>query len=261
MYTTFRDCHAALVTTLSGYADVHGLSMYYEIHGDGPPLLHLSGGTCSNEVGAEDIAALATSFQVIAPEQMGHGRTADDPDRIFDYHDMAEDTVELMRQLKLESAMVFGFSDGGILGLDMAIHHPELVSKLAVSGTNFSTTGLEESTAEWFRTTTGDGWPQELHDSYDRLSPDGPEHWNDVIQRIETMWLSQPDYTAEQLAAITAPTLVIAGDRDAITPEHTIALFKAIPNARLCIVPNAGHGIVPAETIAAFLLEPGPTTV
>ena len=232
--------------------------MFYEVHGEGPPLLHLSGGTCSNEVGFEDIAALAKNFQVIAPEQMGHGRTADDTARPFDYHDMAEDVVALLRHLKLDSAMVFGFSDGGILGLDMAINHPELVVKLAVSGTNFSVGGLEESTAEWFRTTTGDGWPLELRQSYDRLSPDGPDHWNDVIERIKTMWLSQPEFTTEQLATISAPTLVIAGDRDAITPEHTVALFKAIPNARLCIVPNAGHGIVPMDTITAFLLEPDP---
>ena len=230
--------------------------MFYEVHGEGPPLLHLSGGTCSNEVGFEDIAALAKNFQVIAPEQMGHGRTADDTARPFDYHDMAEDVVALLRHLKLDGAMVFGFSDGGILGLDMAIHHPELVSKLAVSGTNFSTAGLEEATSEWFRTTTGDGWPRVLRDSYDRLSPDGPDHWNDLIERIKTMWLSQPDYTPEQLATITAPTLVIAGDHDAITPEHTVAMFKAIPNARLCIVPKAGHGVVPAETVTAFLLEP-----
>ncbi len=233
--------------------------MFYEVHGEGPPLLHLSGGTCSNEVGSEDIAALAKNFHVIAPEQMGHGRTADDTARPFDYHDMAEDVVALMRHLKLDSAMVFGFSDGGILGLDLAINHPELVVKLAVSGTNFSVGGIDDSTLEWFKTTTGDGWPLELRRSYDRLSPDGPDHWNDLIERMKVMWLSQPEFTTEQLETITAPTLVIAGDRDDITPpEHTVALFKAIPNARLCIVPNAGHGIVPTDTITAFLLEPDP---
>jgi pimeloyl-ACP methyl ester carboxylesterase len=254
-----HDCHAATVSNFSGYADVNGLSMLYEVQGNGPAVLHLSGGTCSNEISSEDIAALAASFQVIAPEQMGHGRTGDDPDRTFDYHDMAEDTVELMRHLKLESLMIFGFSDGGILGLDIAMHHPELVSKLAVSGTNFSVAGLEETTCEWFRTTTGDEWPQSLHDSYNRLAPDGPGHWNGLIERLKTMWLSQPDYSADQLATITAPNLVIAGDHDAVTPEHTVALFKAIPNARLCVGPSAGHGIVPAETITAFFLEPDPS--
>jgi pimeloyl-ACP methyl ester carboxylesterase len=256
LYADGDGCHALDVPDRSGYADVHGLSMYYEIHGKGAPLLMLSGGTCSLEVGVEEIAALSKSFQVIAPEQMGHGRTADDPARSFDYHDMAEDTVELMHHLDLDTAFIFGFSDGGIIGLDVAIHHPDLVSKLAISGTNFSTDGLEESTSEFFRTTTGDGWPDELHESYDRLSPDGPGHWNDVIERMKVMWASQPDYATEQLATITAPTLVIAGDHDAIKPEHTVALFKAIPRAQLCIVPNASHGVVPADAITAFLTEP-----
>ncbi len=95
------------------YAAVNGLNMYYEVHSDGPPLLLLHGGTDSIERFRMAMPFFATEFRVIAIEQMGHGRTADLMDRPFHYHDMAEDTVELMRQLGIESAVIVGYSDGG----------------------------------------------------------------------------------------------------------------------------------------------------
>lgn len=96
------------------YLDVNGLNMYYEIHGDGPPLLLLHGGGDS-----------IPELRVIAPEQTGYGRSSDLVDREFHYHAMAEDAVGLMRGLKIDSAAVVGYSDGGIIGLDLAINHPE----------------------------------------------------------------------------------------------------------------------------------------
>ena len=105
-------CHAARVTNGGGYADINGLRMYYETHGEGPALLLLHGGTCA--IDPTEVALFSDTFRVIAPEQMGHGRTADAPDRLFHYHDMAEDTIELMRQLTIDAAFVFGFSDGGL---------------------------------------------------------------------------------------------------------------------------------------------------
>ena len=116
------------------YAAVNGLTMYYEVHGYGPPLVLLHGGRAS--IPEKWILLFTPHFRVIAPEQMGHGRTADLIDRPFHYHDMAEDTVELMDQMGIESAVVVGYSDGGVIGLDMAVHHPERVTKLAVTGAN-----------------------------------------------------------------------------------------------------------------------------
>jgi pimeloyl-ACP methyl ester carboxylesterase len=239
--------------TTTGYADVNGLHMYYEITGAGPPLLAMAGGSMSVESFAEDIEVLSGSFTVLAPDQMGHGRTADDPERMFAYHDMAEATHELLVRLEIERTLVYGFSDGGVVGLDLAIHHPEQVSRLAISGANFRVDGLAPSTREWMLTATGETWPASLRESYARLSPDGPGHWHDVIERLKQMWLTQPDYAVEDLARITTPTLVIAGDRDAVTLEHTLALFQAIPDAQLCIVPNEGHGVLPRETVLTFL--------
>ncbi len=123
--------------------------MYYEVHGEGPPLLLLHGG--SGSIPEKWIPLFTPQFRVIAPEQMGHGRTADLVDRPFHYHDMAEDTIQLMGQLGIENAVVVGYSDGGIIGLDMSIHHPERVTKLAVTGTNARFEGYTAENQEFAR--------------------------------------------------------------------------------------------------------------
>ena len=241
-----------------GYAEVNGLHMYYEEHGEGPPLLLLHGGTCSIERPPMGIPFFSDEFQVIAPEQMGHGRTADATDRAFHYHDMAEDTVELLRQLKIESASVIGLSDGGMVGLDMAIHHPDRVTKLVLTGANYRTDGYSADAWEWLLAVKPGDWPHELREDYERLSPDGPSHWPAFLERLQSMWAVEPNYTDEQMRSVKAPTLVIAGDQDIITPEHSVALFRAIPDAQLCVLPNAGHGALPIEAILTFLQEPDP---
>jgi pimeloyl-ACP methyl ester carboxylesterase len=109
-------------------------------------LLLLHGGAGS--IPEKWISSFSPRFQVIAMEQMGHGRTADLTNRPFHYHDMADDTIELMRLLEIESAVVVGFSDGGIIALEMAIHHPDRVAKLAVSGANCRTDGYTAKNAE-----------------------------------------------------------------------------------------------------------------
>ena len=233
------------------YADVNGLNMYYEVHGEGPPLLLLHGGTGS--IPEKWLPFFTSQFRVIAPEQMGHGRTADLVDRPFHYHDMAEDTVELMRQLGIESAVVVGYSDGGIIGLDMAIHHPERVTKLAVTGANSCSDGYTAENLEWARTFNPDEEP--ISDAYARLSPDGAAHWPILLRRLQPMWAVEPSFTHEELQSIKASTLIIVGDGDIVTPEHAVEMFRTIPGAQLCVVPNAGHGVMPKETILTFLQE------
>ena len=237
------------------YAAVNGLHMYYEIHGAGQPLLLLHGGTGS--ISENGISSFAPRFQVTAMEQMGHGRTADVMDRAFHYHDMAEDTVELMRQLGIESAVVVGYSDGGIIGLDLAINHPERVTKLAVTGANSRTDGYTAENLEWVR--TFDPNDQPVSDDYRRLSPDGPEHWPIFLGRLKPMWAVEPSFTAEQMQSIEARTLIIIGDGDIVTPEHAVEMFRTIPDAQLCVVPHAGHGVMPTETVLTFLKDDPPT--
>jgi len=233
------------------YAAVNGLDMYYEVHGEGPSLLLLHGG--SGSIPEKWIPFFSPRFQVVAMEQMGHGRTADVPDRPFHYHDMAEDTVELMHQLGMETAAIVGYSDGGIIGLDLAIHHPERVVKLAVTGANCRTDGYTAQNLEWVSSLDPDAEP--VSEAYARLSPDGAEHWPIVLRRLQRMWATEPGFTREQLQGIDAPTLVIVGDGDIVTPEHAVEMFRTIPAAQLCVVPHSGHGVMPKETILAFLQE------
>jgi len=233
------------------YAPVNDLNMYYELHGDGPPLLLLHGG--SGSIPEKWIPFFTPLFRVMAPEQMGHGRTADVIDRPFHYHDMAEDTLELMRQLGIESTVVVGYSDGGIIGLDMAIHHPERVIKLAVTGANARFEGYTTENQEFAR--SFDPVSQPVSEKYAELSPDGAEHWPVVLGRLKPMWAAEPSFTNEELQSIGAPTLLVIGDRDIVTPEHAVEMFRTIPEAQLCVVPNAAHGTMPQEAVLRFLQE------
>jgi pimeloyl-ACP methyl ester carboxylesterase len=237
------------------YADVNGLHMYYEEHGDGPPLLLLHGGGGSAEYFSDAIPFFGSRFRVVAAEVMGHGRTGDDVARPFHYHDLAEDVIELMRVLRIERASILGYSDGGIVGLDMAIHHPERVTKLAVTGANSRVDGYTEETQEEGR--SFDPAAEPVSEAYARLSPDGAGHWPMFLARLKLMWMVEPDFTLEQLQSIAAPTLLVVGDADVVTPEHAVEMFRAIPGAQLCIVPNAGHGVLPRETILTFLQYDG----
>jgi pimeloyl-ACP methyl ester carboxylesterase len=164
-----------------------------------------------------------------------------------------KDTVELMRQLGIESAYVLGYSDGGIIGLDMAIHHPERVTKLAVTGANSHTDGYTAENLEWVRTFDPDAEP--VSDAYARLSPDGADHWPIVFRRLQRMWAVEPSFMREQLQSIKAPTLIVIGDGDIVTPEHAVEMFRTIPGAQLSVVPHAGHGVMPKETILTLLQE------
>ena len=233
------------------YAAVNRLNMYYEVHGEGLPLLLLHGGTGS--IPTKWIPHFSSQFRVIAMEQMGHGRTADVIDRPFHFHDMAEDTVELMRQLGIESAVIVGYSDGGIIGIDMAIHHPDRVMRLAITGANSRADGYTAENLEWVRTFKPADLP--VSEAYARLSPDGPDHWPVVLERLQRMWPVEPNFTREEMQGIKAPTLIIIGDGDIVTPEHAVEMFRAISGAQLCVVPHAGHGVMPKETILAFLNE------
>jgi len=233
------------------HASVNGLKMYYEVHGDGPSLLLLHGG--GGSIPEKWIPFFSSHFRVIAPEQMGHGRTADLVDRPFHYHDMAEDTVELMRQLEIESAAVVGYSDGGIIALDMAAHHPERVTRLAVTGTNARFDGYTAENQELARSFDPDEEP--VSDTYARLSPDGADHWPIVLGRLQPMWSAEPDFADEELQGIAAPTLLVIGDADIVTPEHAVEMFRTISRAQLCVVPNAGHGVMPKDAVLTFLLE------
>ncbi len=223
------------------YINVNGLKTYYEIHGEGEPLLLMHGGFCTIETFFAQTPELAKRYRVILPERRGHGRTADVEGPIT-YDAMARDTIGFMEALGIPNAHLVGYSDGAIVGLIVAMRRPDLVKKLVAISANFDCDGLTEeaSVESW----TAETFPALFADAYKHLTPDGPDHWPVVFQKIQRMILTEPKIKPEELATIKAPTLVMAADRDLMTLEHTVALFRAIPAAQLCIIPGATHGLI-----------------
>jgi pimeloyl-ACP methyl ester carboxylesterase len=226
------------------YVDLGDVTCYAEVHGSGDPLLLLHGGFCSIETWAGQLPALAEHYEVHAPERPGNGRTADRPGPVsFDH--MVRDTLAYLDAAGIDSAHVVGFSDGAITGLLLALEHPERVRSLVSISANLDPSIFDETTDD----EDGDEHvsapgESDLRAAYARLSPDGPEHADVVLDKLLQMWRSEPDIPVASLARITAPTLVVAGDRDSIPTHHTVDIALGIPGAALCIVPNAGHMVI-----------------
>lgn len=204
------------------YFAVNGIKLYYEIYGQGQPLLllHGNGGSIASRANIIDI--YAKKYRVIAVDSRCHGNSgcmAGD----LDYDLMANDIYLLLNELKVDSAFIWGHSDGAIIGLIMAYKYPVKVKKLLATGANIvpDSTALQPELVEMMKM-----YPK-VSDTLER-------------KRIKLM-VFHPNMTWEQLHQIKAQVLIMAGDRDAVRNEHTLNIFKAIPNSQLCIIPGATH--------------------
>jgi pimeloyl-ACP methyl ester carboxylesterase len=196
------------------------------VRGEGPTLLLLHGGGDSGVHSFErQLEDFSRQHRIVAPDQVGQGRTPDASGPLS-YTAMMQDTAALLQTLKLDQVDVVGFSDGGILALMLAVRHPQLVRRLVVSGVNIAPEGLNPQGLQGLRaaqvptpTTSG--------------------------EKLNRLWLTSPieaELNPALLAKIAQPVLVISGDRDAITLEHTLQIFHALPKAQLCVLPGTGHG-------------------
>ncbi|MGH8867698.1 MAG: alpha/beta fold hydrolase [Actinomycetes bacterium] len=154
---------------------------------------------------------------------------------------MASDTIGFLEAVLDGPAHLVGWSDGGV-GLLVAMARPDLVRKLVAIGANFDTSGAVPEVAAGFAATPADSDDvATLRGPYEAVSPDGPAHWPVVFAKFMEMFSTQPAIPVDDLARISAPTLVVAGDDDLITLEHTVALFRAVPNSGLAVVPGTSH--------------------
>lgn len=227
------------------YVDVGGLKTWYDIVGEGEPLVLMHGGFCTNETWAAQMPAFGRQFQVIAPERRAHGHTPD-VDGPLRYRDMVADTIGFLDTVVKQPAHLVGWSDGGIVGLLVASARPDLVRKLVVISANGDTkpgtivpqaeasldVGPDDPSLEMFR------------GLYAASSPDGADHWPVVFAEMTQMLAEGPEITRDELARIAAPTLIVSGDDDLVSLEHTIGLYRAIPNSELAIVPGTSHALV-----------------
>lgn len=213
-------------------ANVNGNNIYYEKSGAGKPLILLHGNGETHKIFDKAVKILSESFTVYALDTRGHGNS--DKVNIYHYSDIKEDIRCFIETLELQRPILYGFSDGGIVGLLLAAEYPQLLSQLIVSGANSVPGGIRK------------GWLTIFKIIY-LLTKD---------PKIKMM-LEEPDITSDMLRKIEIPTAVLAGSRDIIKKEHTEYIAGMIKNSSLMILPGEGHGsyIVDSEKIARLLLE------
>lgn len=232
------------------YLRINGVDLYSEVEGTGSPVLLLHGGFCSMESMRAQAGALVPDHQVFAYERAGHGRSAD-IDEEYCYARGVADTLAYLDAQGLESVDVIGYSDGAIIGLLLAMDHPERVRSLVSISANLDPTGFTHS-AETVgavvldspQTDDAEEKPDVERAHYEQLSPDGPEHADEVLSKLFRLWTREPTIDPADLSAVTARTLVMSGDRDTIRPDHSLLIASSIPGAQLCIVPGATHGLI-----------------
>jgi pimeloyl-ACP methyl ester carboxylesterase len=252
------------------YASLNGLEMYYEVHGEGTPLILIPGGTQTIETCfGELLPALAEGRQVIAAEMQGHGRTAD-IDRPLTHEGMADDVAALIEHLGLPAADILGYSTGGTIAMQAAFRHPQLVRRLIVAGAAMRDDGWFEEVLDAIR----DSKPEDMqgtpwYEAYMRIAP-RPEDYARFFAKMNAASLEPYDWT-EQFGALTMPVLIVAGDGDSVKIAHVVEMFERLgggshdgfaggmPRSRLLVLPGTNHLQVVSRTdvlvpaISAFL--------
>ncbi|MBR0785708.1 alpha/beta fold hydrolase [Bradyrhizobium iriomotense] len=220
----------------SGLAPVNGIKVWYATFGRGEPVLLLHGGLANANYWGHQVRALQRHYQVIVMESRGHGRSSRNGEP-YGYDLMASDVVGLLDHLKIRKAAIVGWSDGAIIGLDIAMKHPERVSRLFAFAANSDPSGVADiASSEVFN-----AYIARAGEEYKRLSPT-PTQYKGFVDEITKMWESQPKWTASDLAAIKVPTWIVDGDHDeAIKRENTEFMAANIPGAGLLIQPEVSH--------------------
>lgn len=233
------------VPRTSGYADVNGLHMYYESYGEGSPLVLLHGGVMTIDLNfATLIPDLATRHQVIGVEMQGHGRTADTGRKITPAA-LASDIVGLLDHLGIDQAHVLGHSLGAVAALELGVSYPDRVRSLVPVSASVRPDGQHEELADPSQHPTSTRMPtqqdfQGFSEAYQRLSPH-PEHFQDFLAKVSQAAADLQGWSDEQLANITAPTLIVMGDHDFFTVEHAALMQHLIPGSQLAILPGTTH--------------------
>jgi pimeloyl-ACP methyl ester carboxylesterase len=231
-------------TDRSGEAQVNGISIHYAIYGQGSPVIFLHGGLANTDYWGNQVVPVAAHHTVILMDSRGHGRSTRDG-RPYGYDLMADDVTALMDNLKITRADIVGWSDGGILGIDLALRHKERVGKVFAFAANTVTSGVIDGVE---KNPTFAAYIERAGKEYAAHSAT-PKEYDRFVEQISKMWAEQPNWSDAQLKAIDTPILIVDGDHDeAIKREHTEYIAATIPHAGLLILPNTSH--------FAFLQDP-----
>lgn len=242
----------------SGYAPVNGLKMYYEIHGQGQPLVLLHGSFMTISLNwGQIIPELAKTHQVIAVEMQGHGHTAD-IDRPITYQAMAEDVAGLLNHLRIEGADVLGYSLGATIAMQLAIGHPDLVRKLVFISSAFKTEGWTKATRDQIAMLKPEFLVNTpLKTEYDKYAPD-PKHWNAFISKMLVFENQHFDLGIDKIRKLKMPILIINGDNDGVEFEHSAELYRAFGGgvmADVMAAPKSQYAIIPGTSHVTLMMD------
>jgi pimeloyl-ACP methyl ester carboxylesterase len=243
---------SALIWAETGYVEIDGLKVYYRELGEGSPIVVVHGGLATGDSWGEHILALAQNHRVLAPDSRGHGRTNNPAGRLS-YSLMADDVAGFIAALKLQRPVVLGYSDGAQIALELGMRDPEQVKALVIGA------AVTQPTETYLDALRAMGFPRPGAVDFEQLERAfgdflefiktehqhvyGPDYWRTFLGQISELWLTVPSYTAEQLAGIPVPSLILTGDRDE-SLDHSVRLYRTIPQAELAVIPNADHTAV-----------------
>jgi pimeloyl-ACP methyl ester carboxylesterase len=245
------------------YAAVNGLQLYYELTGTGRPLVLLHGGLQTIDLTFGPlIPTLAQDHQVIGIELQGHGHTAD-IERPMRLVHLADDVAAVLGLLGIEESDVFGFSLGGMVGVELALRHPHLVGRLVVASVDVRPDHAEferPDDPDVARRMPTESDFQAMRDAYAAVAPD-PEHFPAIAAKTSGMVGAFAGWSDDELRRIGAPTLVLLGDTDFVPLRHAVEMFELIPHAQLAVLPDTTHVEVtrrPQQVLALIrpFLEP-----
>ncbi|MDF3026156.1 MAG: alpha/beta hydrolase fold protein [Fluviicola sp.] len=233
------------LTPKKGTSEVNGIQMYYEIYGKGKPLVLIHGGGSTIETSfGRIIPLLSENRQLICVELQAHGRTGD-RNSPLSFEQDADDVAALLKNLRIEKADIFGFSNGGNTALQIAIRHPELCDKIIAASVLLKRDGTFPQFWEFMKNGTFEQMPQQYKDAFMKVNPDSTKLIN-MYQKCVDRMIYFKDFPDEQIKSIKSAVLLINGDSDVATSEHAVAMSKLLANCKLAIIPG-GHGAYMGE--------------
>jgi pimeloyl-ACP methyl ester carboxylesterase len=243
----------------SGFVEINNVQLYYEIVGNGVPLFYLHGGLSSSKDFSKYVSEFSSDFKVITVDRKGHGRSYDDHEP-YSYSSMAESMNLFLEYLGIDSVLVIGWSDGGVVGFHLASKYPSKVKKLIAVSANYLVDGMTKSSIEWIKTqltpvNISKVIPS-IENEYKNINPN-PNNFANFINKTRDMWLSDPYISKEDFVKIKVPVLLVAGDKDDIRLEHMIEMQSLLTNSQLCILPNTTHFVFAesSEIVTKILIE------
>lgn len=226
------------------YISIFNTKIYYEEYGKGTPLILLQGGMGGIENFSLCIPELSKHFRVIAPDTPGQGRSemADS----MSYPLIAGYVSELIDKLKLDSAYVMGWSDGGNAGLILGYNRPDKVKKVVAAGANYKLSGypsVQNDSTDWEKVLTDSAFEKENKEAIDTYIKLYPRDWKKMIIDINKMWKQEIYFSPTVLEGLKIPVMIVLGDRDAVTLEHGIEMYRLIKGSQFCVLPNTSHAV------------------